>query len=144
MKQPTSTVNKVTVPGLPREQADLRAVRLQRCMTEKSDIFGYKARPLTGIWATAPYLHNGSVPTLYDLLLAPEDRPSTFWVGSREFAPINVGYITTQNEDNSFAFRTRDEDGHMIPGNSNAGHDYNNAAFTDEERRALVEYMKTL
>lgn len=112
MKQSTSTVNKVTVPGMPTEQADLRAVRLQRCMTEKSDILGNKARPLTGIWATAPYLHNGSVPTLYDLLLAPEDRPSTFWIGSREFAPVHVGYITTQNEDNSFEFRTRDEDGH--------------------------------
>lgn len=144
IRQPTTTVKMMTMPETPIEQADLRAVRLQRCMSEKSDILGYKARPLTGIWATAPYLHNGSVATLYDLLLAPEDRPSAFWLGSQEFDPINVGYNTIQNDDNSFEFRTRDENGHMIPGNSNAGHDYNNAAFTEEERRALVEYMKTL
>ncbi len=47
----------------------------------------YKARPLDGIWATAPYLHNGSVPTLADLLKAPDERPKTFRVGSREFDP---------------------------------------------------------
>ena len=61
----------------------------------------YKARPLNGIWATAPYLHNGSVPTLYDLLLPkqrpgdPEEgeyRPNEFEVGSREFDPVKVGF----------------------------------------------------
>lgn len=109
-----------------------------------AQLLTYKARPLNGIAFTAPYLHNGSVPTLYDLLLPPEERPVTFWVGSREFDPVNVGYITTQDADNSFEFRTRDDSGHMIPGNSNAGHDYDNAAFTEQERRALVEYMKTL
>ena len=54
----------------------------------------YKARPLNGIWATAPYLHNGSVPTLYHLLLAAKDRPKSFTVGSREFDPKNVGFRT--------------------------------------------------
>jgi hypothetical protein len=66
----------------------------------------YKARPLNGIWATAPYLHNGSVPSLYELLLsarrdddepaegepAPEFRPDEFVVGSQEFDPIKVGF----------------------------------------------------
>src|SRR5690625_3270750 len=65
-----------------------------------NSLLSYKARPLNGIWATAPYLHNGSVPTLYDLLLPakrpddPEDgeyRPDEFMVGSREFDPIKVG-----------------------------------------------------
>jgi hypothetical protein len=141
---PRPSIPKMSIPERPSEQANLRALRLQRCMTETSDILGYKARPLTGIWATAPYLHNGSVPTLYDLLLPPEERPATFWVGSREFDPVNVGYVTSEDADNSFEFRTRDDSGRMIPGNSNAGHDYDNAAFTEQERRALVEYMKTL
>ncbi|HEX8155125.1 MAG TPA: di-heme-cytochrome C peroxidase, partial [Thermoanaerobaculia bacterium] len=57
--------------------------------------YRYKARPLDGIWATAPYLHNGSVPTLRDLLLPPAQRPKTFYVGSREFDPVNVGFETT-------------------------------------------------
>ena len=141
---PTTSMQTMTTTGRPQEQASVRALRLQRCMTEKSDILGYKARPLTGIWATAPYLHNGSVPTLYDLLLPPEDRPATFRVGSREFDPVKVGYITSEEAANSFEFRTRDDSGHMIPGNSNAGHDYDNAALTEQQRRALVEYMKTL
>ncbi len=54
---------------------------------------GYIARPLNGIWATAPYLHNGSVPTLYDLLLPAEQRPRTFYTGSNEFDPVKVGYV---------------------------------------------------
>jgi hypothetical protein len=144
IKDPSTSTTKMLTTGRPQELDSVRALRLQRCMTEKSDILGYKARPLTGIWATAPYLHNGSVPTLYDLLLPPQERPDSFWVGSREFDPVNVGYITTQDADNSFEFRTRDDTGHMIPGNSNAGHDYDNGALTEQERRALVEYIKTL
>jgi hypothetical protein len=54
----------------------------------------YRARPLNGIWAMAPYLHNGSVPSLYDLLLPPDQRPKTFYVGSWEFDPEIVGYET--------------------------------------------------
>ena len=51
----------------------------------------YLARPLKGVWATSPYLHNGSVPTLYDLLHA-EGRPTRFAVGNREFDPVKIGY----------------------------------------------------
>jgi len=108
------------------------------------DILAYKGRPLTGIWATPPYLHNGSVPTLYDLLLPPEDRPKSFYLGSREFDPAKVGYVTAQSADNSFLYRTRDDAGRIIDGNSNAGHDYGNAALSDKERKALVEYLKGL
>ena len=56
----------------------------------------YKARPLNGIWATAPYMHNGSIPNLWELLKKPEDRLTSFWVGSREFDPARVGYKTDQ------------------------------------------------
>jgi hypothetical protein len=123
---------------------DARAARYKRCMTDDNPVLAYKGRPLTGIWATPPYLHNGSVPTLYDLLLPPEERPKSFYLGSREFDPDKVGYVTAPSAENTFLFRTRDETGRFIDGNSNAGHDYGNATLTEEQRRALVEYMKSL
>jgi hypothetical protein len=105
----------------------------------------YKARPLDGIWATAPYLHNGSVPNLYELLLPPQKRSKTFHVGSRKFDPVKVGYITTQENGDETLLDT------AIPGNRNTGHVYGtesdpdlNSRLTEEDRWALVEYQKTL
>ncbi|MDB5934596.1 MAG: hypothetical protein JWQ01_1940 [Massilia sp.] len=120
--------------------------RLQRCMDEKDKTrLAYKGRPLTGVWATAPYLHNGSVPTLYDLLLPPESRPRSFRLGTREFDPDKVGFVTDASRlDNTFVFETRDQAGRVIAGNSNLGHDYGNASFTEDQRQALVEYMKAV
>jgi hypothetical protein len=118
--------------------------RRDLCLSRNDSVLAYKARPLTGIWATAPYLHNGSVPTLYDLLLPPADRPKEFHVGSRLYDAEKVGYVTTKVKDDDFLFKTRDGDGRMIDGNSNAGHDYGNAEFTHDDRMALVEYMKGL
>jgi hypothetical protein len=142
---------------LPEAERPIRTTHKQelrdRCLQGNDPLLAYKARPLTGIWATAPYLHNGSVPTLYDLLLPPKDRPQRFLVGTREFDPERVGYVTRgpdgtlleqSSGDNSFVFDTRDAGGRMIDGNSNAGHDYGNASFSPEERMALVEYMKGL
>ena len=53
---------------------------------------GYKARPLDGIWGTPPFLHNGSVPTLFELLSPVYERRSEFWVGNHEYDPARVGY----------------------------------------------------
>lgn len=130
------------VPGGFVDPATERARRLRLCMTADSPLLAYKARPLTGIWATAPYLHNGSVPTLYDLLRAPGQRPRSFYVGTRRFDPRKVGYATEKAPDNAFEFRTHDDAGQPIPGNDNAGHDY--GPLTEEQIWALVEYMKTL
>jgi hypothetical protein len=130
--------------SLPKASLSAREQRLARCLSETSAILGYKARPLNGIWATAPYLHNGSVPTLYDLLLPPAQRPAMFRVGSRAFDPVKVGYVTDERADNDFLFRTRDTMDRVIDGNSTAGHDYDNAKLSDEDRKALVEYLKTL
>lgn len=116
----------------------------------------YKARPLNGIWATAPYLHNGSVPTLYDLLLPKrrvsdpiegEYRPDEFMVGSREFDPAKVGLKSIGYD--GFLFRT------SIWGNNNNGHEYASGltpqpdgtflpALTKEQRLDLLEYLKSL
>ncbi|WCU49425.1 hypothetical protein KKY78_15285 [Pseudomonas aeruginosa] len=115
-----------------------KARRLEQCLAMTSDLMAYKARPLNGIWASPPYLHNGSVATLYDLLLPPDLRPRTFYTGSVEFDPVNVGYITDAGGANRFLFDSGE------PGNANGGHDYGNAQFNEQQRRALVEYMKTL
>lgn len=121
-----------------------KAAQLKRCLTDSNPLLGYKSGPLNGIWATAPYLHNGSVPTLYDLLLPPGERPKSFYTGTREFDPVKVGYKTEKSPDNSFLFRVEDEKGQPIQGNLNTGHDYGNALLTPADREALVEYMKSL
>ncbi|RZI99991.1 MAG: hypothetical protein EON90_09135 [Brevundimonas sp.] len=120
-----------------------REIRLRECMGSASAKLGYKARPLTGIWATAPYLHNGSVRTLYQLLLPEGEREASFYVGAREFDPRDVGYVN-QPGPSRFLFRAVDDAGNPIPGNSNRGHDYGNASLSERNRRALIEYMKTL
>lgn len=98
-------------------------------------LVSYKARPLNGIWATAPYLHNGSVPTLYDLLLPPASRPKTFVLGRRELDPVKVGYVS--DGDVPFVVDT------SVTGNGNGGHEYG-VTLADADRWALVEYLKTL
>ncbi len=99
----------------------------------------YKARPLNGIWATAPYLHNGSVRTMRQLLLPADQREPSFKVGTREFNPVDMGF----RNDGAFTLDTG------LPGNSNAGHDgpiYGNEVWAKDSKRmdALLEYLKTL
>jgi RoxA-like, cytochrome c-like len=99
----------------------------------------YKTRPLNGVWASAPYLHNGSVPTLWELLKKPEDRAQRFFVGSRQYDPRDVG-LRSVAEESGVRFFEFDV---SVKGNSNAGHPYG-TALKDEEKRQLVEYLKTL
>lgn len=108
----------------------------------------YKGRSLNGIWATAPYLHNGSVPTLYDLLLPatrrdgdPADtkyRPAKFRVGSRELDVDHVGFRHGENDYDGFLFDTSKR------ANSNSGHEYGTRQLSEEDRLDLVEYLKSL
>jgi len=100
----------------------------------------YKGRPLNGIWATAPYLHNGSIPNLWELLTIPSDRKKEFFVGSREFDPENVGFITDQGPS---LFKVMKDENNIMPGNSNLGHAYG-TGLSDDEKWDLIEYMKTL
>jgi hypothetical protein len=100
----------------------------------------YEARVLHGIWATAPYLHNGSVPNLWELLTPPEKRKPTFMVGSRSFDPKNVGYATDQSPFKSGNFVT---DPANANGNGNGGHVYG-TTLSDDDRLAIIEYLKTL
>lgn len=97
----------------------------------------YASRPLGGVWATAPYLHNGSVPTLDDLLLPPEKRPKTFLTGSREYDPKKVGYETDGSKGAAFLLDTSQN------ANKNTGHTYG-TALSEEHRLDLLEHLKTL
>jgi mono/diheme cytochrome c family protein len=99
----------------------------------------YESRVLHGIWATAPYLHNGSVPNLWELLLPPGRRSTTFKVGSRKFDPKNVGYATDETPFKSGTFVV---DPQNLNGNGNGGHDYT-SNLSDDDRWAIVEYLKT-
>lgn len=144
---------------------------------DPATLMAYKARPLNGIWATAPYLHNGSVPNLYELFLpscsdaeiaeGKACRSNRFTLGSLELDPVKVGFVERDpaRYPGLFIFDTR------LPGNSNRGHEYTAGItpvftfdgegkpardsdgkpilkklepITEQQRLALVEYLKTL
>lgn len=102
----------------------------------------YMAVPLTGIWATAPYLHNGSVPTLRALITG--ERPDTFFRGNTSYDQEDVGFTWTEATSiTGTVFDTAQS------GNSNAGHYYGpmkkgKLAWKKKDVDALLEYMKTL
>jgi len=96
----------------------------------------YKARPLNGIWASAPFLHNGSVPNLTELLTKPDARKDSFHVGSWELDTKNVGFTTADGPNTSRFDAT-------LAGNSNAGHDHG-TGLSEVEKSDLIEYIKSL
>jgi hypothetical protein len=100
---------------------------------------GYANHPLDGIWARAPYLHNGSVPTLRDLLNPPDQRPQTFYRGYDVFDQVNVGFVSDVAEERGRRFTRYDT---SVPGNGNGGHEYG-MTLADADKAAIVEYMKT-
>jgi hypothetical protein len=102
----------------------------------KSD--GYANLPLDGIWARAPYLHNGSVPNLRALLEPPETRPKIFFRGYDVYDPQNVGFVFAGPEAERAGFRFDT----ALPGNGNGGHLYG-TELSSAEKRALIEFLKT-
>ena len=100
---------------------------------------GYVSAPLDGVWLRAPYLHNGSVPTLRDLLNPPEQRPKQFHRGYDLYDRENVGFVTSgpEAERIGFLLDTRER------GNGNGGHLWG-TDLPDEDKLALLEYLKTL
>jgi hypothetical protein len=111
----------------------------------------YRTASLTSIWATAPFLHNGSVPTIYDLLSPVSERPKTFRVGSREYDPVKLGLkLPTEGY---WVFDTSRD------GNHNTGHEFNTGykpwkegdppargligpLLSHEDRLAIIEHLK--
>jgi hypothetical protein len=100
----------------------------------------YESRVLQGIWATAPYLHNGSVPNLWELMKPANQRISTFKVGGRQFDPKNVGYAIDQSP---FPTGTFVADPMNANGNGNGGHEFG-TMLSEDDRWAIIEYLKTL
>jgi len=125
-------------------------------------IAGYKPRPLEGVWATPPFLHNGSVPNLYEMLLPPEQRSRKFFVGRRDYDTKRLGYVgqpADPAQADGFWLDTSKE------GNHNTGHAFVATAeqlaawradpkahplpsgvigplLGDDERWAILEYLK--
>jgi mono/diheme cytochrome c family protein len=115
---------------------------------------GYAATPLTGVWANYPYLHNGSVPTLYHLLGPVSERPAMFDVlAAKRFDRSRVGQVLFVDPAHDRLDRTalvrrfgdnRDWFNTARTGAGNGGHDVWPRIRTDDNRRALIEYLKTL
>ncbi len=121
-------------------------------------IAGYKPRPLEGVWATPPFLHNGSVPNIYEMLIPPEQRTKRFFVGRRDYDAKKLGYVDQPldgSEADGFWLDTSKD------GNHNTGHAFTatpeqaadwkthplpsgviGPLLSDDERLAIVEYLK--
>jgi hypothetical protein len=110
-----------------------------------SDVPHYKAAPREGVWATPPFMHNGSVPNLYEMLVPAGQRTKKFYLG-REFDPVKVG-VDTSGKSGTYLVDT------ALVGSSNSGHSFENGPrgngiigplLTDAERWAIVEYLKSI
>jgi Cytochrome C oxidase, cbb3-type, subunit III len=104
--------------------------------------YGYANLPLDGLWLRAPYLHNGSVPTLRDLLEPAVNRPTVFYRGYDVYDPKKVGFVSDVQEEKGRKYFTFDT---SVPGNGNQGHEGRRygTELPPGEKAALVEYLKT-
>lgn len=103
---------------------------------EPRSLTDIKAGPLAGIWATGPYLHNGSVATVYELLSPEAQRRQVFWTGGRELDRDRLGFVSDEAP-GLFRFDT------SLPGNGAGGHAYPKGGLTHGQRMAVIEYLKT-
>ena len=100
---------------------------------------GYCSPPLDGIWLRAPYLHNGSVPNLHELLEPEDKRTKVFYRGYDVYDPVNVGFITQGPEAERVGWKLDVAE----RGNGNQGHTYG-TELSVTEKLTLLEYLKTL
>lgn len=105
----------------------------------EEDLIGYNPPYLDGIWLRAPYLHNGSVPTLRDMLTPPAQRPQVFWRGYDLYDPVNVGFVGQGEE----AQRRGTRHDTRLRSNGNRGHAFG-TTLPETDKAALLEYLKTL
>jgi len=110
--------------------------------TDPTPAIAYESRVLQGIWATAPYLHNGSVPTLAALLEPAQNRPVEFKIGPA-YDPEKIGLAVEQSKFD-YVLKTTDCEGANIKsGNSRCGHEFG-TRLSKQEKAALLEYLKIL
>ncbi len=104
---------------------------------------GYVTGLLDGIWLRAPYLHNGSVPTLRDLLKPAAERPATFFRGNDTYHQADLGFVSTLAREGNAVYTAIDT---TADGNSNRGHSgpAYGTDLSESDRNALLEYLKTL
>jgi len=100
---------------------------------------GYVSVPLDGLWLRAPYLHNGSVPSLQDLLEKPENRPQLFYRGYDVYDRKKIGFISAGAEAERVGFKYETS----VPANGNQGHLYG-TDLPNDDKKLLIEYLKTL
>lgn len=120
-------------------QGMLYAAKPERRFRHFRKTWGYANAPLDGLWLRAPYLHNGSVPSLWDLLQPAAKRPKVFYRGNDLYDPRKMGFVSNlafEGEQRYFRYDT------TVPGNGNAGHDYG-ISLPDADKWALLEYLKT-
>jgi hypothetical protein len=103
---------------------------------------GYANMPLDGLWLRAPYLHNGSVPTLRDLLEPAARRPKVFYRGYDVYDPVKVGFRSDVEQENGRTYFRFDT---AVPGNGNAGHEGRRygTGLSIADKESLVEFLKT-
>jgi hypothetical protein len=111
---------------------------------------GYQAPPLDGIWATAPYLHNGSLPTVYHVLNSkarPKVHTRSYHTDEEDYDPVKLGWKSTELDSGADpalpAHQRRRIYDTTLPGQANTGHTFGDK-LTEAERMAVIEYLKTL
>ncbi len=104
--------------------------------------YGYVNMPLDGVWLRGPYLHNGSVPTLRDLLEPSANRPRVFYRGYDVYDQKRVGFVSNVSEEKGKQYSRFDT---AVRGNGNKGHEgpAYGTALSPAEKDAIVEYLKT-
>lgn len=104
--------------------------------------YGYANQPLDGLWLRGPYLHNGSVPTVRDLLEPGDKRPARFYRGFDVYDQKKLGFVSDVSEEKGRKFFEIDT---SVVGNGNRGHDGHayGTDMTADEKDAVVEYLKT-
>ena len=112
--------------------------------------YGYQAPPLDGVWATAPYFHNGSVPTVYHVLNStarPRIYTRSYRTGKEDYDPVKLGWkitvLDTPTDPKLSGFEVRKIYDTTQPGRGNGGHTFGDD-LTEEQRMAVIEYLKTL
>jgi hypothetical protein len=114
--------------------------------TDPERLKNYKSRPLHGIWATPPFLHNGSVRTVYQMISPREERESWFWSGTKEYDPVDLGYRSLAVP-GAVKYDTR------VTGNDNTGHEFRAGCQSNgvigpylkpEQRKQIIEYVKAM
>jgi len=117
----------------------VRGFGIERKGLVEESLVGYNAPFLDGLWLRAPYLHNGSVPTVRDLLTPPDQRPKLFWRGYNLYDPVNLGFVS-QGEEAKYV-GTRYDTTQRAAGNQ--GHAFG-TELSPADKDALIEYLKTL